>query len=107
MKNIKLNDSESALTNEEFDQFVNEFNLTLPEAYKNFILKSNGGYPELIHFEDDEGNLFEIQCFNCIRLELGDVLDELNLLSNSVRTLDNEKIERNLPEYLYPFGYEY
>lgn len=106
MKKIRLNESESQISSNTISDFIDTYELALPDSYIEFMSVNNGGYPELNYFIDKEDNLYEIQCFYCIRLELGDVIQELDKLSNIVRVLENEKIEKTLPDKYYPFGYD-
>jgi hypothetical protein len=47
-------DSEDQLTDKELRTFEKKYNFTLPQSYRNLILKFNGGFPEKPFFKDDE-----------------------------------------------------
>ena len=49
MKKIEIFDSEKAITDNDINEFETKFNITLPENYKKFLKKYNGGY-----LRDDE-----------------------------------------------------
>jgi hypothetical protein len=49
--NISLSDSEQILTHEEVSHFESTIKLKLPEVFKSFYLKYNGGFPDKEFFE--------------------------------------------------------
>ncbi|WP_129544207.1 SMI1/KNR4 family protein [Serratia sp. 1D1416] len=58
-----LSDSEKTLSVEEMDSFNALFNNDLPDSFKDFFLKNNGGYP----IDNEEGNIFMLGGFNPIK----------------------------------------
>ncbi|MDH2913770.1 SMI1/KNR4 family protein [Kosakonia cowanii] len=54
-----LSDSEKPLTSDDISKFNELFKNKLPESFKNFYLKNNGGYP--LNYED--GNIFMLGGF--------------------------------------------
>lgn len=108
MKDIKITESEKSISLEEFNSFLNEFNLNLPDTYKNFILKHNGGYPDKSFFYSKKVDLeFDFDFFYSIDLkyEDKDVLDAIDDLVTVNEIIDNYQInDKELPIFLYPFG---
>ncbi len=46
MKNITINNERTKLNIRDINLLENNFDIKLPEDYKNFLLTHNGGYPE-------------------------------------------------------------
>ena len=55
---MEFKNTKQKLTNEEFNEFVNNNDLELPITYKNHMMIFNGGKPVL--------NYFEVQSFSHI-----------------------------------------
>ena len=105
MKDIKMYDSESAISIEVLDEFIIKYQLKLPESYKNFILKHNGGYAEICAFDNPNEDGTIVAEFCAIRLELGDFLEELdNIITVTQLIEDHQHLEKNLPAHLFPFA---
>lgn len=104
MKDLKITDSGKEISSIELEQFIQEFNLNLPNDYKTFILKTNGGYPGLsTYFDGDNG--FDIQSFNQVSLVDEDILSSLDEVYSSRDAILTHQInEDNIPKHLYPFG---
>ena len=107
MKKVTVTDSGEPISDIEYGLFVLEFNLNLPESYKAFILNNNGGYPELSYFQNANSELYEIQAFYCVKLEVGDFLENLDSLTSSLEIIQDHQVdEQNIPSSFYPFGYD-
>lgn len=105
MQEIKLKNSYDSITREEVHQFIDEFNLKLPESYISFILKHNGGYPDLSAFGDPYEDGSDINCFYSISLT--DYIFDIdsNIILPSREIIQTHQIdEQNLLKYLYPFA---
>jgi hypothetical protein len=48
---MKFDSSKQKLTLEELSKFEQDYNLKLPESYRNIMLEYNGGYPEKTYFQ--------------------------------------------------------
>lgn len=64
-------------------------NVNLPDDYKNFLLKYNGGNPSLNTFNSKKGKIYQILSF----FELSNILDE--------KYVDYDSY---IPKYMYPIG---
>ncbi|MDH7447688.1 SMI1/KNR4 family protein [Aquimarina sp. 2201CG14-23] len=98
MNTIKISDSAENISAIEFQAFEDEYKLTLPDEYKQFILSKNGGYPDLTLFVNENDDEFVINSFSCINFEDADVVS----VNDSILTHQIE--EDNIPKYLFPFG---
>ena len=90
MKEIYLNESDEKITTNEIEAFETEIGMVFPLDFKNFYLKSNGGYPEkelytgpFLEKNPNTGDVFEQDTdvdkffsLNEIKFEYGDILDE-------------------------------
>ncbi len=105
MEQLELSHSSTPITEEQFDHFVQEFGLKLPESYKKFMLRHNGGVPNLSLFVDENYDEFPISVFSRISTR-HENLDELLSDIGSIRdTIETHQIEEdNIPKHLYPFG---
>ena len=45
IKNILIEGTKDQLTDSDIEKYTNELNINLPEDYKNYLLKYNGGHP--------------------------------------------------------------
>jgi cell wall assembly regulator SMI1 len=83
-----------AITLEEVEEFETSFNITLPQAYKEHLLKHNGGYPEkaLLNASD-----FDTSIASFYSLKYGN-----NTLEDTINTW--QIIENVLPKHLLPFA---
>ena len=107
MKDLKLKKVSEKISPIQLKSFMNEFELKLPESYIKFILKNNGGYPEISAYDNPYEDGFIIQCFNRISPVHETILEilekeEVNSARNTIET--HQRLEKNLPTYLYPFG---
>ncbi len=59
---LHLDLSEQKITNLDIDEFEKSIGYKLPESYKEFILKYNGGIPNKPYF-----NQYHFNCFNSIK----------------------------------------
>jgi hypothetical protein len=107
MKDLKLRNVSKKISSTELKSFMNEFALKLPESYIKFILKNNGGYPEISAYDNPYEDGFTIQCFNRISPVHETILEilekkEVNSARSTIET--HQRLEKNLPDHLYPFG---
>jgi hypothetical protein len=73
---IKLEDREKQLIPQELEDFEKQLGLKLPKAYKEFIFKNNGGYPENeLYFKE-----YEIDEFFSIKYGEETITEQLRLL---------------------------
>ncbi len=104
MSKLILEYSETPISRAEVDSFMKEFNLVLPQDYIDFMIKNNGGDPNLSAFGNpyEDGAVIETFYF----ISLNEAYEYLNKYSNPVRDIiKTYKIyEQNIPDYLYPFG---
>lgn len=103
MKDIKLKESESPISLDELNQFIKEFKLKLPDLYKEFILKANGGYPNLTAFGNPYEDGVEVDSFYSITIEDNNEVDDLIISSRDVIN-SHQILESNIPEFFYPFA---
>ncbi|TDQ28611.1 SMI1/KNR4 family protein [Tenacibaculum caenipelagi] len=106
MKDIKITESEKSISLKEFNSFLNEFNLKLPDTYKDFILKHNGGYPKLSAYGNPYEDGFEVDVFLCIDMTYNRTNISGDVILPSVNdTIDTHQVlENNIPKYLFSFG---
>ena len=98
MNSIKISNSANSISASELKAFENEYNLKLPDDYKQFILSQNGGYPEFTLYVNENNDEFLISSFSCINFEDADVVS----VNDSIITHQIE--EDNIPKHLLPFG---
>jgi len=99
---MTLEDTHQQLTPTQIQVFETEFNLKLPEDYKKFILKHNGGYPLENVFENEQEEEFGIDSFFSIRNDF--TLGSEGVMSSKFIIDTHQIIEQNIPNNLYPFG---
>lgn len=107
MKDLLITNSAEDLSPNDFEKFVKEFDLSLPESYKNFITKDNGGIPTLSSFGDPFNDGYHIEEFGRIGLEDEDVLDLLeSSLPHSCRMIiqDHQIADDFLQKKYYSFA---
>ena len=107
MKKVTITDSGEPISDIEYGQFVSEFNLSLPDSYKEFILENNGGYPEESSFDSSEEDGYDINIDNFNRISVGDeVFEELEDKVYSAREAiqDHQISQEDIPSHLYPFA---
>lgn len=102
-----MRSSETPISKDEIRELENKYSLKLPESYKEFIMKYNGGYAEISAFDNpyEDGTIISVFC--CIRLEEPelDFLNPIPRLISSKKMIETHQIlEKNIPKYLYPFG---
>ena len=105
MKDLKLRKTANSITKEELQAFKTEFNLSLPKSYEDFILKHNGGYPEIAAFDNpyEDGVIIEVS--NRISTEDEDFFARRGKVYSSRTAIQtHQQLEKNIPEFLYPFG---
>ena len=87
---MEFKNTKQKLTEEEFNQFVSNYNLELPISYKNHMMNCNGGKPVLNYFEGKG-----IHYFHSIKHgQFGTLEDVLNKIGNI------------LPDNFFPFAYD-
>ncbi|WP_435261019.1 SMI1/KNR4 family protein [Tenacibaculum sp. nBUS_03] len=105
---MKITDSIEKISLDKFEQFVKIYDLNLPNSYTEFILQNNGGYPDKSNFYSKKVGLdFDFDFFYSIDPEYknNDVLDALDDLVTVNEIIEDYQIEeKELPEFLYPFG---
>lgn len=99
---MTLEDTHQQLTPTQIQEFETEFNLKLPEDYKEFILQYNGGYPLENVFENEQEDEFDINSFFSIRNDFD--VDSEGVMSSKYIIDTHQIIEQNIPNHLYPFG---
>lgn len=105
MKDLRLEDSEKPITEEQYKLFLKEFNLKLPDSYKQFILKYNGGYPKISAFGNPYEDGFTVDYLGRIAPEKEGFFETYDSLSSTRLLIDTHQIEeQNIPKHLYPFG---
>ncbi|NOQ71995.1 MAG: hypothetical protein GQ574_08335 [Crocinitomix sp.] len=107
MKDLIITNSGDQLSSGDYEKFVNEFDLTLPESYKDLILQNNGGTPTLSSFGDPFNDGYHIEEFGRISLEDEDVLDLLeSSLPHSCRMIiqDHQIDDDFLQKKYYSFA---
>ncbi|CAL2094297.1 SMI1_KNR4 domain-containing protein [Tenacibaculum sp. 190524A05c] len=104
MNKIDIRKSETPISKEELNTFIEKYNLDLPGSYIEFILLNNGGYTSKSLFESNEDKSFIIDCFYSVRSDLGDFQSNLGRLVNIKKILENNLVDRDLPSDLFPFG---
>ncbi len=65
--NNNILEQERTLSKDEFLVFESELGCELPERYKDFILKNNGGTPEYEVYEAEDERLFYVHEFHSIK----------------------------------------
>ena len=101
MKKIILENSSETLTEAEYQNIITEYNLKLPNSYKEFILKNNGGYPNLELYES-ENEEFILDSFYALKRGYELMSDEV--MSSLFAINSHQELENNIPNYLYPFA---
>ncbi|WGH74643.1 SMI1/KNR4 family protein [Tenacibaculum tangerinum] len=103
MKDIKITESAKPVSLDEFNSFINKYNLKLPETYKSFILKYNGGYPKLSAYGNPYEDGSEIDSFYSVTLKDNNEIDDLIISSRDV-IKSHQIMEDNIPSHFYPFA---
>lgn len=85
---MTIQESEQPITAIEIQEFEKEFNLILPENFKKFYLKFNGGFV----YDDDDDLIAQI-----FTIKYGDLT-----LSEMIN--DNQILEENVPREYLPFA---
>jgi hypothetical protein len=86
---IKLKNTKEKLTVQNIIEFENVFDLKLPESYKSFILRFNGGFPDIrLYFENHP-------------------IDSFRPIKHGSRTVEQtiESLKDFLPKKSLPFGH--
>ncbi|KAB1160356.1 SMI1/KNR4 family protein [Tenacibaculum aiptasiae] len=105
MKKLKLELSDESIKISDLNIFINEFDLRLPESYIDFILKNNGGYPNLTAYGNPYDDGLIVDSFYSVSLsDYRFNKDEVALLSSREIIRTHQIIEKNIPPYLYPFA---
>lgn len=94
MININLRAVEESVLDTELALLEKKYKLKLPEDYKAFILKYNGGIPEENEFVTIDEDRLGVACFYSVKY--GN--------ANVERVLDIVREEASLPDYFYPFA---
>jgi len=109
MRNLEELDFEynaSQLTEADYDAFSAEYNLTLPESYKEFMLFKNGGYTRLADYISEEDSEREYTINHFFRIEPVETFQEsINKNLINVRNLYDRGILEGIfsPDF-YPFA---
>lgn len=102
MKNIILEDSADHISSAEFNSFISENKLNLPESYRRFILKQNGGYLKNHQFNSNDHSYIISEIY-CVKNKINK--DALEGLLSSLEVMEDQQINDDLlPEDLYPFA---
>ena len=72
---MRMFDSYQSLSTQEIDKFEEKYSICLPTKYKNFLISSNGGYPErnLFHISPEQGSSTLALFFG-----IGEIYESLN-----------------------------
>lgn len=71
---IKITSNNPILKNKEILSFEKKYKINLPDEYKTFISKYNGGEPSLRTFFDFKGNEYDLLFFNSLE-EIEDFIE--------------------------------
>lgn len=97
---MQMRKSEDKISTEELNVVFAKYKLTLPYAYKQFILENNGGYNTLSKYNEE----IHIDHFYCIKLKIDDDIFSDGLI-NAIEIIELYQIEENiLEEGLFPFA---
>lgn len=106
LRELDFEYSANHLTIVDYNAFLREYNLTLPESYKEFILFKNGGYTRLADYisEGDPEQEYTINHF--FRIEPVETFQEsINKNTTNVRNLYHRDILKDIfPQNFYPFA---
>ena len=109
MKDLEFTGSEEKISVSDYNQFIKEFSLKLPELYKQIMVKSsNGGYPKFSTYIDSDDNSTIINSWNRISLEDDNIIDLISQdpkVYSSRTAIQNHQVSENIiPKNLYPFA---
>ncbi|WP_299105588.1 SMI1/KNR4 family protein [uncultured Tenacibaculum sp.] len=106
MKELNVSESEKPISKTDLDLFIDSYNLKIPDSYKQFILKNNGGYPEFSAYGNPYEDGFVIDVFSCFDTEYDRYNSSSEVALPSVNdTIDTHQVlENNIPKFLFSFG---
>lgn len=107
MKDIQVSDSALPISKTEYKNFIDGFDLNLPESYKEFIFKHNGGYSRLSSYGNPYDGGFKITAFARISStdeSIIDILGKDEVISSRFIIQTHQINEKNIAKNFYPFG---
>lgn len=105
MKDLKISGSGEEINDLQYNQFISDFDLKLPNLYKEIILKNNGGYPNLDSYGIPSEGGIRVSSWNRISLIDESYIESRNKVYSSREAIIDFQIDDEIiPRNLYPFA---